>query len=603
MLTEKGQAKIMDFGLAKLSWGADLTKPSMIMGTIAYMSPEQARGEPVDLRTDIWSLGAMLYEMLAGEKPFQKSHEQALIHSILNDEPKRISEIRSDVPDYLEKTITKALDKNADRRFQTVEEILLGLKKSSPISFPKAKKSIIVLPFENLSPDPEQEYFCDGMTEEVISDLSQAHELLVISRSSAMTFRGTKKKIREIARDVNVQFVLEGSVRKAGNNLRITAQLIDASNDAHLWAEKYKGTLEDVFDIQEKVSQSIVHALKLKLSSEGKKKISARPIDNAQAYDCYLRAYREIMSFSKSRMEHALKLLHNGIDIIGENAVFYAGMAFAHFQYANLGIEQEKHLEKAEELITKAFKLDPELAEAYFVSGCISQVFHGNAHKAIGQLQRAHSIKPEDPEIMVWLAWGYVIVGRMKAAMSLTERCIRIDPINPMNYAMKGLIHLFQGRFNLALKPILDMHRVEPEGSLWQSWSSIALLYNDGPKESYEFLIDKVKEPGQDYVAQIAIFLKYALKGDKNKLSQLLTPEFIKVAQGDCQYSWHMATFFSYLGDIDQSLEWLENAVNKGFINYPFLNEHDKLLDNIRGEPRFKKLMERVKHEWENFEV
>jgi serine/threonine protein kinase len=156
MLTENDKAKIMDFGLAKLSWGADLTKPSMIMGTVAYMSPEQARGEPVDHRADIWSLGAMLYEMLAGEKPFQKSHEHALIHAILNDEPRRISDLRSDVQGYLEKAITKALEKNVERRFQTTEEMLLELKQSPPTVFSEAKKSIVVLPLSNLSPDPDQ---------------------------------------------------------------------------------------------------------------------------------------------------------------------------------------------------------------------------------------------------------------------------------------------------------------------------------------------------------------------------------------------------------------------------------------------------------------
>ncbi len=601
MLTKKGQAKITDFGLAKLSWGADLTKPSTIMGTVAYMSPEQARGEEVDHRTDIWSLGAMLYEMLSGERPFQKAQEQALIYAILNDKPTPLSLLRSDIPNHIEHVIEKALAKGKNERYQVIQELIQDLEHS--VTSPKREKSIVVLPFEDMSPGKDNEYFSDGLTEEIISDLSQVHDLLVISRSSAMTYKGTKKKIKEIGQELNVQYVLEGSVRKAGNNLRITAQLIDAINDTHLWADKYNGTLEDVFDIQEKVSQSIVHALKLKLSSEEKKKISARPIENAQAYDCYLRAYREIMSFSKDRLEHALKLLHNGIDIIGENAVFYAGMAFAHFQYANLGFEQEKHIKKAEEFVTKAFKLDPELAEAYFVSACINQVFHGKAHESIGQLQRAHSIKPEDPEIMTWLAWGYVLVGRMNVAVSLADRCIKIDPINPMNYAMKGIIHLFQGQFDLAQKPLLDMHKMVPESSMWQFWKSIVLLYNDRPKESYDFINECIKEPGQDTIAQMAIFLKYVLKGDKNKLSHLLTPDFIKAARKDCQFSWHIATFYSYIGEKDRSLEWLENAVDKGFINYPFLNEHDKLLDNIRNEPRFKKLMERVKHEWENFEV
>jgi serine/threonine protein kinase/lipoprotein NlpI len=603
MLTKKGQAKITDFGLAKLSWGVDLTKPSAIMGTVAYMSPEQAKGEEVDQRTDIWSLGAMLYEMLTGTRPFKKDKEHALIYSILNDEPRPIASLRSEIPSHIVHLIKKALTKKAAERHQNVGEIIKDLKQSTPTTFPKTEKSIVVLPFDDMSPNKDNEYFSDGLTEEIISDLSMIHNLLVISRSSAMTYKGTKKKIKEIGQELNVRYVLEGSVRKAGNNLRITAQLIDAENDIHLWAEKYNGTLEDVFDIQEKVSQSIVNALKIKLTSEEKKKITARPIDNASAYDCYLRAYREIMSFSKDRLEHALKLLHNGIEIIGENAVFYAGIAFTHFQYANLGIEQEKHIEKAEKFLTRAFNLESELAEAYLVSGWINQVFHGNAHKAIAQFQRANSIKPEYPEIMASLGWGYVLVGRMDAAMSLADRCIKIDPINPMNYAMKGIIHFFQGQFNMAIKLLLDMYKLLPESGMWQFWKALVLLYNDRPKESFDFINECVKEPGQDALTQMTIFLKYVLKGNRDKLSALLTPDFIKAAQGDCQFSWHIATFYSYLDDKDRSLDWLENAIDRGFINYPFLNEHDKLLDNIRGESRFKKLMERVKHEWENFEV
>ncbi len=263
------------------------------------------------------------------------------------------------------------------------------------------EKSIIVLPFENMSPDPDQEYFSDGLTEEIITDLSHIHDLLVISRSSAMTFKGMKKKIREIASDVNVRYVLEGSVRKSGNNLRITAQLIDGVNDTHLWAEKYTGTLDNIFDIQEKVSESIVNALKIKISPEEETKIHERPIDNVLAYDCYLRAYREIMSFSKKRLELALNLLQKGIEIIGENAVIYSGIAFTYFQYANLGIEQEKNIEKAEEWVTKALDIDSESAEAYFVSACINLTFNGEALKAIDHFQRANSIKPDNPEIMI----------------------------------------------------------------------------------------------------------------------------------------------------------------------------------------------------------
>ena len=205
--------------------------------------------------------------------------------------------------------------------------------------------------------------------------------------------------------------------------------------------------------------------------------------------------------------------------------------------------------------------------------------------------------------VLAGLAWGYILVGRMNDAMSLIDRMFSIDPLNPMNHAMRGVYHFFQGQFNPAQKPLLDMYKIVPESGMWQFWKALVLLYNDSPKEAFNFIDECIKEPGQDTLAQLAVFLKYVIKGDKNKLLDLLTPYTIKTAKKDCQYSWHMSSFFSYLEDKDQSLDWLENAVDRGFINYPFLNEYDPLLENIRGEPRFKKLMERVKHEWENFEV
>jgi hypothetical protein len=168
---------------------------------------------------------------------------------------------------------------------------------------------------------------------------------------------------------------------------------------------------------------------------------------------------------------------------------------------------------------------------------------------------------------------------------------------------MNAFINFFQGRFDLALNPMMDMAVLGTESSMWHFWPCLTLMYNDRPAEAYDFINTKVKENGQDIISQLLIFLKYVLAGDKEKLPDLLTPDFIKHIQIDCQLSWHMAAFYSYLGDKDKSLEWLENAVDHGFINYPMLNDYDKLLNNIRGEERFKKLMERVKYEWENFEV
>ena len=465
------------------------------------------------------------------------------------------------------------------------------------------EKSIIVLPFENMSSDPEQEYFSDGLTEEIITDLSHIHDLLVISRSSAITFKGTKKTIPEIAQAVKVRYVLEGSVRKAGNNLRITAQLIDSMTDAHLWAEKYTGTLEDVFDIQEKVSQSIADALKIKLSLLEKKKIHERQIDNVFAYDCYKRAYPEINSMSKERLDNGLKLLYKGLDIAGENAVIYAGVAFAYMMYANIGIKQEENIKKAEEFVQKALDLDKELAEAHFTLVGINILKDGDMIKAIDHWSRAHASKPEDPEIMVYLSLAYDIIGKNDAGRSLVEDCVKIDPINPLNEAIAGWNHFFGGRFNLALDSLLAAYNLTPESVMHQYFKALSLVYNDRPDEAYEFICKNVEEPSENIWSQVTIFLKYIIKRDKDKLASLLTPDFVKKIQRDVQYSYHLATFYAYLDDKEESIKWLENAINRGFINYPLLSEHDKLLNNIRGEERFKKLMERVKYEWENFEV
>ncbi|OVE79855.1 hypothetical protein BVY01_01430, partial [bacterium I07] len=317
LIDNKGRVRILDFGLARMKGVSKLTKESSTLGTVKYMSPEQLRGEELDHRTDIWSLGVVMYEMLTGDVPFKGEYEQSVVYGILNEDILKSKLSEAEIPHSFELIITKILQKEPLKRYQNVSLILKELKHASTVKVKEDKhqKSIIVLPIENMSSDPEQEYFSDGLTEEIITDLSHIHDLLVISRSSAMTFKDTKKKIKEIAREVNVQYVLEGSVRKAGNNLRITAQLIDASSDSHLWAEKYNGTLDDIFYIQEKVSRSIVDALKIKLSEGEKHIIAERPFKDVKAYECYLKARHEIDSFTEDGINRAIQYIESALSI------------------------------------------------------------------------------------------------------------------------------------------------------------------------------------------------------------------------------------------------------------------------------------------------
>jgi serine/threonine protein kinase len=362
IVDKNARVKILDFGLAKLKGVSKLTKESSTLGTVHYMSPEQIQGKEVDQRSDIWSLGVLLYEMLTGEVPFQGEYEQAVTYAILNENPKRITQTRSDIPKNIEQIISKSLEKNRDKRYQNILDIVndLQVHPDFELTPENQEKSIIALPFVNMSPDPDQEYFSDGLTEEIITDLSQIHNLLVISRSSAMTFKGTNKKVKEIAKEVNVQYVVEGSVRKVDNNLRITAQLINAETDIHMWAKKFDGTLDNVFDIQEKVSRSIVEALKIKLHIEEEKKITQHPIHDVQAFELYLKARQEIWKWTEDSMGRALLYLQNGLDIIGDNALLYFGMGYVYWTYINIGFkDKEECMREAEKYAEKIFEIEP----------------------------------------------------------------------------------------------------------------------------------------------------------------------------------------------------------------------------------------------------
>jgi len=603
MVTKDGVVKILDFGLAKLAGVTGVTRTGTTMGTAAYMSPEQARGEDVDHRTDIWSLGVVLYEMVTGHLPFKGEHEQAVIYMILNQDPPSLAGFRSDIPDAFQQIVAKALEKDRAHRYQNVGALVKDLRTSSAPGAPppKPKKSIVVLPFEDISPGKDNEYFSDGLTEEIITDLSKIDAMRVISRSSAMVLKGTPKSTKTIGRELNVQYVLEGSVRKAGNNLRITAQLIDATNDAHLWAEKYSGTLDDVFDIQEKVSRAIVDSLKLKFSPEQEQRMADRPIPNVHAYECYLRAKREIETFTEDGLERALRYLQKGLEIVGENAMLYAGMGYVYWQYVNIGLEQENYLDKAEECAKKAFEMDPESTQGHFLLGMI-MLMGGDQQESAQHFKKVLTASPNDPDALGWLASVCFNAGKPAAAFPLIDRLLEIAPLNSLAYAKQGLARYYDGQFDLALESLVKSHQMEPESPV-STWLCALLLGSQGRfEDAVSFVDNNVDIASKNLFAQLSVFLKKALLGDDN-VSDVMTHEFIATARRDRQYSCSVAGLYALLGHKEESLDWLENAVNRGFINYPFLSQHDPLLENVRGEERFEKLMERVKVEWEHFEV
>ena len=469
---------------------------------------------------------------------------------------------------------------------------------------PLKEKSIIVLPFENMSSDPEQEYFSDGLTEEIITDLSHINDLLVISRSSAMTFKGTKKKIGEIASDVNVRYVLEGSVRKAGYNLRITAQLIDGITDSHIWAEKFSGTMDDVFDIQEKVSRSIARSLKLKLSNEENERISQRPIDNAQTYEYYLKAIKRIESFTEKGLEQALDYIHKGLEISGDNVLLYFGIGYIYFMYTVLELkDNDKCLNTVEQYAKKIFDLDSDSFYGHRLRGFIN-LRRSNLRPALFQLKKYLSFNPNDLDALWWLGIIYCNTGKQHAALPIAERFANIDPFHHGGAFFYAWYYFLNGQFSESLRKGYQCYKLEPERPNIPLFLSRILAYNNQLEEACAICDDLLIKHPTTIFARVGQCYKFALQGNKEKTLQAMSDGVKEEVRNNNLYlAQVMAECDALIGEKDEAIISLECAVNLGAINYPFYSEIDPFLENIRGEERFKKLMERVKYEWENFEV
>jgi serine/threonine protein kinase len=604
MITSEGKVKIMDFGLAKMHGGVQVTKVGTTIGTAAYMSPEQARGDEVGYGSDIWSFGVVLYEMLGSKLPFAGNYEQAVIYAILNESFTEVTELNPNVPQNLSRIIEKSLKKNINERYNEFSEILVDLKTSqsalleTTLSSMTTEKSIVVLPFKNISPDPENEYFSDGLTEEIISDLSNVEAIRVISRTSAMRLKGTAKDIKSIGRDLNVQFVLEGSVRKAGNNIRISAQLIEVTKETHLWSEKYNGTLDDIFDIQEKVSRSIVDALRIKLSIEEKNKIESHPIGDPRAYDFYFQARQEILKMTNAGLEKALKLIDHSTKIVGENVPLISARGYIHWMYFNSGIDSDEiHLDETERCAKRIFQIEPHSIHGYRLVG-LSQVHRKNVREGIRNFEKVLQIEKNDPDSLIYASMLLAITGKTSEARIYGEKILKIDPLTAYSYVTKAQAPYYEGKFDEAEHISRKALELDPANSVFKAWYFLVIAAFWEKSKVLQYYEESIKNLESSFFTNLAFFLACALKGDKESAKKALREEFITAARNDMQYSVFVADIFALLDQKEEAIGWLENAVERGFINYPFLTKIDPFLLNLHNEGRFQQLMIRVEKDW-----
>jgi TolB-like protein/Flp pilus assembly protein TadD len=500
ILCSDGRVKILDFGLAAIRAvvksgveaapiEATLTREGSVMGTVGYMAPEQVRGLSADHRSDIFALGCILYEMLSGKQTFPGETSADVLSAILTRTPPSLSESVAKLPTALSGIVERCLEKNPQQRFQSAQDLAFALQ-SLPATAPSSsaeamgvklrngagRPSVAVLPFANLSADPEQEFFCDGMAEEIINALAQVKGLRVVARTSAFAFKGKQQDVREIGGRLDVGAIVEGSVRKAGDRLRITAQLIDLRDDSHLWSERFDRRLEDVFAIQDEIALAVVEKLEVKLMGRERAAVVKRHTENLEAHNAYLEGLFEWNKMSPEGFVRCQELFQKAIDFDPEFAPPYAQLADS-FTSVTWWSDQPptETIELALPLIKKALALDPELAHVHSVIGHISAFFQRDWIAGERSLRKAVELAPNDALAQTYLGLFLMMSAREAEASERARVSLRLDPLSPTNTVWAGTVLLFSGQPDEGLSVIERQVSMNPHLWMPKYWLSVAL--------------------------------------------------------------------------------------------------------------------------------
>ena len=602
ILLHEGHALVADFGIGKALVAAaenitTFTQIGVTVGTPAYMSPEQAAGEELDGRSDLFALGCVMYEMLTGEVAFTGPTAAAVIAKRFMHTPPSVIELRADIPAYVADTVSGLLKTAAGERFasgaQVVETLRSGntppeLRASQRPSEADAQKSIAVLPFTNMSADADNEFFSDGLTEELITDLSGVKALRVISRNSSMQRKGSRKALRDIGQELGVRYLLTGSVRKAGNALRITAQLVEAQTDAPLWAEKYSGTMDDVFDVQERVSRAIVAALQIQLTKSEDVRLAARPIQNPRAFELYLQARNELRHYGASR-DRARVLLERAMELEGASPPLRALRAFMEFSTVRGGTNTDlRPLDVAEAEARALIDLVPDAPYGHALLGFVAYE-RGELKAAARHLVRAMELDPADADVLFFLAITLQAAGQMERAQDLARRFHAADPLSPFALLMICVVEWFAGRSGARVDANETALTMDPENPIihWSLGYTYALMGRvSDTAVQVKWMMDRV--PQLPYTVQISSLVD-ALEGRTADALEAL--EALDLTPLDAHQTFHIAESYAMAGDTTRALELLERAVDHGFYPYKYFAEYCPFMAPLRGMPEFERVV------------
>ena len=613
-------ATVSDFGIAKallashaVTVSAPRTDLGIVIGTPLYMAPEQAAADAgLDHRVDLYALGCVAYEMIAGEPPFAGS-VASLIRAHIVDVPPPIVTKRADVPEALAVLVERCLQKDPDDRPASAREILevldnlVSAHTRGPGSMVETEVPMIaVLPFVVVTAEQETDHFADGLTDEVITDLSMIKTLRVISRQSAMRLKGSDKDLRTIARELGARYVLTGSIRRAGSSLRITAQLVDARTDAQLWADKFHGALEDVFEIQERLSRQIVDALRLRLTPTEDRRLAQRPIGDLRAYrvPTCSRAKRSGASIhnrstTRSSSSGARRTLSVTTSCCSSPRGSSTGSMSTWASYPCR--RYDEYLRKAEGCAAKVFALNPESSKGHGLRGAIR---HNRAdpNGAARDYKKALVLDPNDPEALLWLGYHYAVSGRPDLARALMDRLQQVDPLTSINLTMYGMVAMFDGNYPEALTWTQRSVDIDPANPTPRMMHALMLAANGRREEGVAMLDAVAGDTSAMAWARLAPAMACALRGERDELLRIMTPELRAAAEWDEIFAWWAGDCFALVNEADAAIDFIERAVEFGFINAPWLSQYEPFLASLRSEPRFGRLMEGVRRAWRAFE-
>ena len=612
-ITSDGRVKVLDFGLAKAAgseaeeYDSTITRLGSLIGTPSYMSPEQTRGKTTDHRTDIWSFGCILYEMLTTERPFEGDTVSDTIVHVLERQPDWKA-LPPDTPENIKSLLYRCLEKDFKHRLQHIGDAVVEIDQNlnlpsvsepmsstsleiSPRQREKRWRRIAVLPFANMSADPDNEYFSDGLAEDLINALVQIKDLRVVARTSAFQFKGQTLDVRELGKRLDVETILEGSVRKAGKQLRITAQLIDTADGYHIWSERYARELEDVFAIQDDIAEKIVGALKVKLVGDQEQQPVKHYTEDVEAYNQYLRGRFHWKKRTPDALSRAINYFERSLTIEPDYAMAHAGLADCYAMMGPYGMMLGcEAMPKAKAAALKALNIDDILPGAHCSLGLVSAIYEYDWQTAEQHYKRAIELDPDFAIAHAWYAWFLLVpTARFDEAEVEAKHALELDPVNPAIDVTLGFVYHMQkqdGKAIEAFQKVFELDPDHPSGNLWAADSYIA-------QSRYCEAIAAYERSGAFNCALAGRALAYSMLGKKEVSQKLLDDLKSTIQQGAPGVAAWIARSFAQLGEIDLAFEYLEKAYQDRDTQIVWLKV-DPFYDPLRLDRRFNTLLRRM---------